>query len=498
MPSAIPTELIQQFEALCQQKDFKRALPLARRLCPMLMQNHRLASAWGWVLYNQLKHLVKQLQPEHGPASRRANNLPASLAHQIREILVEYARLPNLHRPDLLHALMLATVCRIGIRWQGILGFLYYVRAFDTLRPEDKHPRIFENRTYPSLEQQLTRTVAAALAKLSPGDQRPEVLRWAYEQVQQRLASFPDEQWIPYYLACYLIHQKKGSEARPLLASVLLQHHQKSWIWEKVAQANQDRPAHRLTALVQALRLATKEHPVIRFRLHLYLAELLAAEQRYDEAAAQLQAARPLEKQLGRNTQDDRNPLWQNYRQMLQQPWFLQRAERSDLPQEPALTIQPDALLYEHQPVQEAFGVIVRHNFEKRHTLIRLSPSRVVSVRHKQFPQISRLKPGTVVWLRLIEKEKWVVDLEHRTEHPLPELVRRFRGRLLQPEGRTFAFVLTENNERVFIAPGLNRQLALEDGTMVEVLAERTIDPKKNTFSWSALKVDPVTDCKPS
>ncbi|ACY49717.1 DUF7017 domain-containing protein [Rhodothermus marinus] len=489
MTSEVPTEVIQQFHALCQRQDFKSALPLARHLRPMLIRDRRLANTWGWVLYRQLKNLQQRLQQKDG---RAANNLPEHLAQQVREILVEYARLPNLHRPDLLHALMLATVCRIGTRWRGILGFLYYVRAFDTLRPEDRRPRTLQQRTYPSLEQQLTRTVAAALAKLPLEDQRPEVLNWASTQVQQRLSRFPDKPWIPYHLACYLIKKQRISEARPLLAPVLLQHHQKSWIWEKVARANQDRPAHRLTALTQALRLATKEHPVVRFRLHLYLAELLAAEQRYDEAAAQLQAARRLEKELGRNEQDRRNPLWRSYRQMLQQPWFRQRAERTDLPQEPALTIQPDVILYEHQPLQEAFGVVIHHNPDRNRTLIRLSPSEVVSVKHRRFPQASRLEPGTVVWLCLAEKR--VVALEPRAGHPLPDLVRRFRGRLLQPEGRAFAFVLTEDNERIFIAPGLNRQLALEAGAMVEVLAERTIDPKKKMLSWSALKVEPVAD----
>ena len=135
MPPDVSTEVIQQFDALCQRQDFKRALPLAQRLRPVLIQNHRLANTWGWVLYRQLKGLLQRLPQDNG---RAANNLPEHLARRVREILVEYARLPNLHRPDLLHALMLVTVCRIGTRWQGILGFLYYVRAFDTLRPEDR------------------------------------------------------------------------------------------------------------------------------------------------------------------------------------------------------------------------------------------------------------------------------------------------------------------------------------------------------------------------
>ncbi|WP_243663173.1 DUF7017 domain-containing protein [Rhodothermus marinus] len=271
MTTAISTEELQRFKALCQQKNFGQALPLARRFHPLLAQNVHLARRWGWVIYERLKDLVEQARAKQAPASRQANSLPEHLSRKIREALVEYARLPNLHTPDLLHAMILVMVCRIGIRWSGVLGFLYHVRAFDTLRPEDRLPKTYGDRTYPSIEQLLTQTVAAALAKLPLRDQRPEVLDWACVQVQQRLDRFPDEPWIPYHLACYLIKKQRGPEARPLLAPVLLQHRHKSWIWERVARANHDRPEHRLTALTQALRLAERELPTVRFRLHLEL-----------------------------------------------------------------------------------------------------------------------------------------------------------------------------------------------------------------------------------
>ena len=492
MTTAISTEELRRFKALCQQKNFGQALPLARRFHPLLAQNVHLARRWGWVIYERLKDLAEQARAKQAPASRQANSLPEHLSRKIREALVEYARLPNLHTPDLLHAMILVMVCRIGVRWSGVLGFLYHVRAFDTLRPEDRLPKTYGDRTYPSIEQLLTQTVAAALAKLPFRDQRPEVLDWACVQVQQRLDRFPDEPWIPYHLACYLIKKQRGPEARPLLAPVLLQHRHKSWIWERVARANHDRPEHRLTALTQALRLAERELPTVRFRLHLELADLLATRQRHDEAAAQLQAARRLEEQLGRNVRDDRNPLWQRYRHMLQQPWFRQRAEQTNLPRTPTLTIEPEAILYEHLPTTESFGVIIGHNSEKGLTIIRLSPSKIVRVKHRKFPDASRLEPGTVVWLRLVAEQ--VVALEPRPDHPLPDLVRWFRGRLLQPDGRAFAFVITGDEQRIFIPPRLNRKLNLEADATVEVLAERTIDPTKNTHSWSALKVKPVAD----
>ncbi|WP_243663172.1 hypothetical protein [Rhodothermus marinus] len=86
-----------------------------------------------------------------------------------------------------------------------------------------------------------------------------------------------------------------------------------------------------------------------------------------------------------------------------------------------------------------------------------------------------------MVWLRLVAEQ--VVALEPRPDHPLPDLVRWFRGRLLQPDGRAFAFVITRDEQRIFIPPRLNRKLNLEADATVEVLAERTIDPtKKHTL----------------
>ncbi|GEM_PF-2565499 len=444
----------------------------------LVQQDDLLAREWGWKLYYRLKQYVEKVRTRRSVQQHR---IPSGLARKIEELLREYEALRLLHRQDLLHSLMLVQVCRLSVPWARALVFCYRVRAFDTLRPEDREPYVQEGRSFPSLEQRLVQFVAKALAKLPPHALAPQVSRWALHQVQAALPRLPEDAlWVRYYLACVLLRQRRTAEARPLLLPVLAQHPKKSWIWEKVAQAHlPDHPSHALTAWVQALRCAHNEHPTVRFRIHVALAHLLAQQQRYDEAAAQLQAAQKLVPEVSRP-----GGL---YHQLCRQRWFQERAHRSDLPSEPTLQIGQDCFL----PAQEQMGVVVWHRSEKAHTIIRLSPTRVCRAGHQDFPEITSLEPGTVVRLKILENK--VLELEPRPEATLPELVRPFQGRYQPVRKQPFAFVRTDTGERIFVPPRIASQLKLSRNARVQGLAERTLDLKKNRPGWSALTIVPLS-----
>ncbi|MDQ7040783.1 MAG: hypothetical protein Q9M35_07565 [Rhodothermus sp.] len=456
---------------------YERARPFVEQHRALIQQDSLLAREWGWKLYYRLKQHVEKVRARRHVQDR----LPGHLAREIAKLLDEYEALRLLHQADLLQSLMLLQVCRLPVPWARALVFCYRVRAFDTLRPEDRRPYVRDGRSFPSLEQWLVQFVAKALAKLPPHALAPRVFRWALAQVEAALPRLPEDAlWVRYHLACVFLRQRRAAEARPLLRPVLVQHQKKSWIWKKVAQAHlPDCPSHALTAWVQALRCARNEHPAVRFRIHVALANLLAQQQRYDEAAAQLQAAQKLAPEVSRPGN--------LYHRLCQQSWFRERAHRTDLPTEPALQIGWDYFL----PTQEKMGVIVSHQPEKARTVIRLSPTRVCSARHQDLPEVASLAPGTVVRLRVAGNE--VLALEPRPEATLPELVRPFQGHYQPVREKPFAFVRTDTGDRIFVPPGVASQLKLPRNARVQGLAERTLDLKKNRPGWSALTIAPLS-----
>ena len=99
--------------------------------------------AYGWVLYDLIKHQVEEFEQKRVSAGHLVNRFSA--------LLSEYRQFGASVRPDLLHSMLLTQVLKGARVWPGFLDFACWWGP-ENFRDEDKQPYLPpEGRETPSL-----------------------------------------------------------------------------------------------------------------------------------------------------------------------------------------------------------------------------------------------------------------------------------------------------------------------------------------------------------
>lgn len=428
--------------------------------------------AYGWVLYAIIKQEVEDLE------SQRISR--GQFAHRVGLWLAEYRESGNRPRPDLLHSHLLNQAIKASRAWPGFLEFARWWGP-QHLRAEDREPYTPPGgKPVPSLEMRLHYAIGRGLLEPAEGGDA-ELLRWAAQQLLAALERHPDDLWLNYYRSKWLLAQGEVNEARRGTASVVRRQRRAAWSWSLLGQTFEPHePERAITCYFQAVHVAREPMEVANTRVS--LAQLLAQQQRFDEAAAQLHRALQYRSDSGLKVP-------QTLQQLTRSDWFRQRPDIASLPGEPDVASEAEALLrrLDDRPIVFRRGVVDHQNPLKSLAHVAFSADEGVALYHDKFPGAEQLAPGEIVEVGQVQGEKRPVSFALSTADSIEGFCRRMSGELTRRDGQEFGFLMTPQGERVFVPPALlARRAAAPHDPAVECLACLSRD-KQGKVGWRAL-----------
>ncbi len=241
-----------------------------------------LVSAYAWVLYSFIKreaHLVAE--------DKQAEiNVHGKLYGWLRE----YAQLYPQPEPNMVHSNILRETLKVSKSWDGFLNFAYWF-GIERLQEEDYQGFKMDNgKEAMSIAEQFYNAIGRHLVT-NHDKCKPEVIAWAEAMIKQGLVRFANSQWLAYQQAKWLVTQGDYARAEALLITIVKRMPKQAWTWAALGWVYRTTaPNKAITCFYYATELARKEDEVAKVRV--YLAQLLATENRFNEAVQQLEKAR--------------------------------------------------------------------------------------------------------------------------------------------------------------------------------------------------------------
>ena len=463
----------QTINALRKEGHPEEALELAREEFRSNPDNFYLQNAYGWALHERLKMLAGEQQAERiGPADS---------INQLQGLLREYARLKAIRRPDLLHSMMLQKALKIGRDWPSMVRFLRWW-DFGSFRDEDKVPYAGPNRReIPSLEMQAIYAVARSLAD-GRLDQDEQTREWAIKQVEQWRQEHPADRWLPHFWCKWCLHAGQRESARMFAAQVVVANGSNAWAWHLLARTCAE-PADAIVCDYRAILAAHEPMELARVRIE--LAELLAHEGRFAEAAEQITRAFEERDRLG-----FRIPL--ALEQLAGSDWY--REVRADSgPGAAEIEEGAEDVLWAHPPpgaTVAKVGVLDHHNDQKGLSHVAFSANEGKVLYHRRFKAVRDWPLGVAVELLLSEDDSKVLRAR-RTDAAVPDgMVQIVEGRYSTCNGQPYGFVRDARNERILVPSEICRGIRIADGAFVRCTAIRSLDKRRGVESWKAVMLE--------
>ncbi len=432
-----------------------------------------LQMAYGWVLYQLLKHDADALQQNRMTVSQ--------VAGRFHQWLAEYQQFGLLPRPDLLHSLFLNQALKVlkGTQaWSGFLPFMRWANP-QALRPEDLQPFMMDNgKSTPSLEQRLWYAMGRCAVA---GKDDPEHLAWADRVLADALAAHPDDQWLHYFKSKRLITQGRSAEAREFLLPLLKRRPREWWLWDLLGQilAVDDR-SQATVCYYRAVQLGEPEK-VLKTRVR--LAECLVVEDRYPEAARQIHTAL-----VDRQRHNWRTPS--DLAQLAHADWYQQLAAEVNLPAELNVTQEAEALLF-GQETAVRLGVLDHQNVERNVAHVAFSPEGRdgTVLPYRKFRNIAQYPLGTMVEIHYRGDPPTLYSVTLAAIDMIDGFCESFNGTFVRRSDQAHGFIHAKTGERIFVPPPLlvDGQLMPEDPVLCRAIY--TIHPKSGKLAWRALEV---------
>jgi len=430
-----------------------------------------LQRAYGWVIYD----LVKQ----EAQLCEQGKSSPGKVANRLSEWLSDYRHFGANERPGMLHSLLLTQVLKVGKAWPGFLEFAQWWGP-EYCRPEDKEPYKADNgKLLPSIEMRLFYAIGRE-ASHRAGELDAQLLAWAEAQLEAGLLIAPDDQWLHYYKSKQLLDRGKTAEAREWLMPVVRRQQRAAWVWTLLGQTFEPTETDKATnCYFRAVQVAGQPQEVANTRIA--LARLLASVERFDEATLQIRKA--LEYRSKNNFS-----VPQALMQLAGSDWFRSRADRTDFPSEPDVSDSAEAIAFggESGKIVYRAGVIDNQNSEKALAHVAFSIDDGAVLPYRRFKDISEIRVGDIIEVGLAGDDHRAVKWKKSNATTLDGFVREFAGELTQRIGQSFGFVISQDNERIFVHPSLLEKSAFPAGTSIICRAVMGKD-KQGKQGWRAL-----------
>jgi len=463
-----------EITALRKSGDLDAAYAAAREALADAPHDRYVQSAYGWVLYEQLKRDVTAFEEERIAVGR--------LLHTVNRVAEEYLRLDDLAKPDLLHSLLLVQIVKVAEEWPGFIGFVRWW-GMENFREEDREQYYPPSggRPAPGLEMRVLHAIGKVLTRNRVDE---DDIDWALSTIDHALRAHPDDTWLNYYKAKSLTAGGRGHEALRYLLPVVMRNLTASWVWDLMGQIIEpDDGDKAIICYYRAINLAGQPSAVLNTRVR--LARQLAKAERFAEAA----------RQVKRSLHDREKEGWavrQDLAQLLDSAWFTRFEAEADTPD---LAVEREALTILCGMFPEGFtrktGVLESHNAAKELAYVAFSAKDGVTVPYRCNKQVRKMQPGTILDLSMISSDERprVVSLMVSATVEIPGVVARVSGMVAMAQGRPFGFVNDSFIGRVFVSPDFVSRLRLADGASIEGTAVRMIDRKTGREGWKLLAV---------
>jgi hypothetical protein len=310
-----------------------------------------------------------------------------------------------------------------------------------------------------------------------------EELEWAEGVVDAGIKAYQNDKWLPYYKSKLLLKKGRKAEAREFLQRVVQRQVKAGWAWSLFGQTfeNENRDAA-ITCYYHALQLARQPQEALNTRTR--LAQLLAAESRFPEAALQVKKAVQTRQDMGYRVPPDLS-------QLSRSEWYRKFGGTKNLPPEPDVTEEAEAILLgeEAGEIEFRLGVIDNQNLNKELAHVAFSADEGVILLYRRFKNIADEPLGTLVEVGFVGNQRNPLRFRRSETKDISGFYEDFVGELSKRPGQSFAFVTAETGERVFVPPTLFANSGLHEGCMVRCRAILSKDKKRGKLGWKALFV---------
>ncbi|MGR3460947.1 MAG: DUF7017 domain-containing protein [Roseovarius sp.] len=429
--------------------------------------------AYAWVIYDQAKQIVEDHE--------RKRLSDSEMANRISPYMREFSQMGAPLRGDTAFSQMLRLAGRVSRDWPDFLAFAQWA-GIDGFETEDQAPFVTEDgRRVDSLQRRFVRAVAReAASAAAEGRRDSEPVRWALTILAQALAEDPTDQWLNYYQSKIDLSEDRLEDAVRRLVPILRRQSRAAWPWALLGEIlEKTQPEQAVVCYVHATELAREEQEVARVRIR--LAKLLAAQERFAEAAYQAQLAAGYREKHGFRTPTELSRL-------LKSDWYTReiRADRSKPRPKAASAARKLLAELDARPVVYSLGVVEHINEERALTYVVTGVESGSPMPHGRFPEIAEVAPGTVIEIGRTDPAEKPTDWRRAEAEVIQGFCEDVTGRIDRHEGNSFAFLRNPRGD-VFVPPDLAKEVS--DGEATERTVRAVLRKAKNgKVGWKALK----------
>jgi len=429
--------------------------------------------AYAWVLYDQAKQIVEDHE-------RKRLSDPA-MASRISPYMREFSQMAAPLRGDTAFSQMLRLAGKVSRHWPDFLAFAQWA-GIDGFPAADQAPFVTDDgRRVDSLRQRFASAVAReAASAAAEGRRDSDPVRWGLSILAQALAEDPTDQWLNYYQSKIDLSEDRLEDAVRRLVPILRRQSRAAWPWALLGEIlEKTQPGQAVVCYVHATELAREEQEVARVRIR--LAELLAAQERFDEAAFQAHLAADYREEHSFRTPAELSRL-------LQSDWY-SREIATDRPKPPPKAASAARKLIaelDARPVVYSLGVVEHINEKKALTYVATGVESGSPMPHGRFPGIAEVEPGTIIEIGRTGPAEKPTDWRRAEAEVIPGFCEDVTGRIERHEGNSFAFLRNPRGD-VFIPPDLAKEIG--DGEVEERTVRAVLLKAKNgKVGWKALR----------
>lgn len=429
--------------------------------------------AYAWVLYDQAKQIVEDHE--------RKRISDTAMANRISPNLREFSQMAAPLREDTAFSQMLRLAGKVSRHWPDFLAFAQWA-GIDGFPAEDRAPFVTDDgRRVDSLQQRFVRAVAREAASAAADGRRDaDPVRWGLSILAQALTEDPTDQWLNYYQSKIDLSEDRLEDAVHRLAPILWRQSRAAWPWALLGEIlEKTQPEQAVVCYVHATELAREEQEVARVRIR--LAELLAAQDRFAEAAFQARLAADY-----RDEHSFRTPAALS--RLLQSDWY-KREIATDRPEPPPKAASAARKLLaelDPRPVTYSLGVVEHINERRALTYVATGVESGSPMPHGRFPEIAEVEPGTIIEIGRTGPTEKPTDWRRTEAEVIPGFCENVTGRIERHEGNSFAFLRNPRGD-IFVPPDLAKEVG--DGEVEERTVRTVLRKAKNgKVGWKALR----------
>lgn len=429
--------------------------------------------AYAWVLYDQAKQIVEDHE--------RKRISDSAMANRISPCMREFAKMAAPLREDTAFSQMLRLAGKVSRHWPDFLAFAQWA-GIDGFPAEDRAPFVTDDgNRVDSLQRRFVRAIAReAASAAAEGRRDAKPVRWGLSILEQALADDPNDQWFNYYQCKIDLSEDRLEDAVRRLAPILQRQSRAAWPWALLGEILEKRhPEKAVVCYVHATELAREEQEVARVRIR--LAELLAAQERFPEAAFQARLAADYREEHSFRTPPELSRL-------LQSDWYKHEiaTDRPKPPPNAASAARKLIAELDARPVVFSLGVVEHLNERKALTYVATDIENGLSMPHSRFPELAEIEPGTIIEIGRTGPTERPTDWRRAETSAILGFCENFTGRIERHEGNSFAFLRNPRGD-VFIAPELANEIVAtgaEEQTVRAILRKA----KNGKVGWKALR----------